>query len=186
MFQAHTKYLTRLLLSPDVKYVFIWASRSASSDDGGFARYLATCSADHTVKIWSISPNYEFKLEKTMQGHQRWVWDCAFSADSAYLVTGASWCTETYDPYPSHLYVQHPRTTPLGCGTCQRGRQYDNTTDIRKVRKLYGRELTFTDTCSHQRRCVVRCTTGRASFAPRSPRVEGMQEVYTMVDGPFV
>jgi G protein beta subunit-like protein len=21
-------------------------------------------------------------------GHQRWVWDCAFSADSAYLVTG--------------------------------------------------------------------------------------------------
>ncbi|RPD80255.1 WD40 repeat-like protein [Lentinus tigrinus ALCF2SS1-7] len=71
MFQAHTKYLTRLLLSPDVKY-------------------LATCSADTTVKIWSITPNYEFKLEKTLQGHQRWVWDCAFSADSAYLVTASS------------------------------------------------------------------------------------------------
>ncbi|CDO72889.1 hypothetical protein BN946_scf185002.g74 [Trametes cinnabarina] len=70
MFQAHNKYLTRLLLSPDV-------------------RYLATCSADTTIKIWSISPNYEFKHEKTLQGHQRWVWDCAFSADSAYLVTGA-------------------------------------------------------------------------------------------------
>ena len=54
-----------------------------------FSRYLATCSADTTVKIWSISPNYEFKLEKILQGHQRWVWDCAFSADSAYLVTGA-------------------------------------------------------------------------------------------------
>jgi WD40 repeat protein len=40
------------------------------------------------VKIWSISSNYEFKLEKVLQGHQRWVWDCAFSADSAYLVTG--------------------------------------------------------------------------------------------------
>ena len=52
------------------------------------SRYLATCSADTTVKIWSISPNYEFKLEKILQGHQRWVWDCAFSADSAYLVTG--------------------------------------------------------------------------------------------------
>lgn len=25
-----------------------------------------------------------------MEGHQRWVWDCAFSADSAYLVTGRS------------------------------------------------------------------------------------------------
>lgn len=70
-FQAHNKYLTRCLLSPDVKY-------------------LATCSADTTVKIWSISSNYEFKLEKVLQGHQRWVWDCAFSADSAYLVTASS------------------------------------------------------------------------------------------------
>ncbi|KAJ3551532.1 hypothetical protein NM688_g4649 [Phlebia brevispora] len=70
-FQAHSKYLTRCLLSPDVKY-------------------LATCSADTTVKIWSISPNYEFRLEKILQGHQRWVWDCAFSADSAYLVTASS------------------------------------------------------------------------------------------------
>lgn len=52
-------------------------------------RHLATCSADTTVKIWSISHNYEFKHEKTLTGHQRWVWDCAFSADSAYLVTGA-------------------------------------------------------------------------------------------------
>lgn len=44
------------------------------------------------MKIWSISQNYEFKLEKILQGHQRWVWDCAFSADSAYLVTGTSRC----------------------------------------------------------------------------------------------
>ncbi|KAG8931524.1 TOR complex subunit lst8 [Tulasnella sp. 419] len=70
-FTAHTRYLTRCLLSPDVKL-------------------LATCSADTTVKIWSITPNYEFKLEKILQGHQRWVWDCAFSADSAYLVTASS------------------------------------------------------------------------------------------------
>ena len=67
-FQAHEKYLTRCLLSPDV-------------------RHLATCSADATVKIWSTS-RYEFALEKTLVGHQRWVWDAAFSADSAYLVTG--------------------------------------------------------------------------------------------------
>ncbi|KAH9484145.1 RNase P and RNase MRP subunit [Psilocybe cubensis] len=70
-FQAHSKYITRCLLSPD-------------------ARFLATCSADTTVKIWSISPNYELKFEKVLAGHQRWVWDCAFSADSAYLVTASS------------------------------------------------------------------------------------------------
>ncbi|KAF9532315.1 WD40 repeat-like protein [Crepidotus variabilis] len=70
-FLAHNKYLTRCLLSPD-------------------AKYLATCSADTTVKIWSISPGYDFKQEKILVGHQRWVWDCAFSADSAYLVTASS------------------------------------------------------------------------------------------------
>ncbi|MCO5583302.1 hypothetical protein L7F22_037212 [Adiantum nelumboides] len=69
-FQAHDKYLTKCLLSPDV-------------------RHLATCSADTTVKIWSTS-RYEFALEKTLVGHQRWVWDAAFSADSAYLVTASS------------------------------------------------------------------------------------------------
>ncbi|KAF5391730.1 hypothetical protein D9757_001803 [Collybiopsis confluens] len=70
-FHAHNKYLTRCLLSPD-------------------AKCLATCSADTTVAIWSISPNYEFKQERVLIGHQRWVWDCAFSADSAYLVTASS------------------------------------------------------------------------------------------------
>ncbi|EPQ25937.1 uncharacterized protein PFL1_06392 [Pseudozyma flocculosa PF-1] len=69
-FSAHEKYLTRCLLSPDVKH-------------------LATCSADATVKIWDTS-NYSFALEKTLVGHQRWVWDAAFSADSAYLVTASS------------------------------------------------------------------------------------------------
>jgi WD40 repeat protein len=58
-------------------------------------RFLATCSADKAanLKIWSISlgqPQLEIRMEKMLQGHQRWVWDCAFSADSAYLVTGAS------------------------------------------------------------------------------------------------
>ncbi|KAK9801733.1 putative Target of rapamycin complex subunit LST8 [Seiridium cardinale] len=120
-FSAHKEYITRILLSPDVKK-------------------LATCSADHTAKIWevidvdpadqvplpvhnasstngthsvlngaafptplSISPTDQdpnnpqlvakpkpYPLEATLQGHQRWVWDCAFSADSAYLVTACS------------------------------------------------------------------------------------------------
>lgn len=144
VFKAHKEYLTRLLLSPDIKL-------------------LATCSADHTVKIWRIEPGEEalevidddeltpqtpsrsshslpatfgnamngrpstdssrsstsaspvsqashstgnlqatqaplpiivqrkpLPLETTLDNHQRWVWDCAFSADSAYLVTVSS------------------------------------------------------------------------------------------------
>ena len=146
VFKAHKDYLTRLLLSPDVKN-------------------LATCSADHTVRIWKIDPAEEYlekipdleksdssvskstgstasfdtnpqingsmNLKKTdsrilnggprgsngfsdgadsfrrsdvdvitqkrplpsdivLENHQRWVWDCAFSADSAYLVTVCS------------------------------------------------------------------------------------------------
>ncbi|KAL4868127.1 hypothetical protein BDV12DRAFT_170111 [Aspergillus spectabilis] len=154
-FQAHKDYLTRVLLSPDVKH-------------------LATCSADHTAKVWNLDFDYppakmaiaaaarskamsppaaevkpaspspvpsdsqsssmQFEkdradsipfhilngqpppmteeplppfpiqpdgppmdsntgtlfLETTLANHQRWVWDCAFSADSAYLVTVSS------------------------------------------------------------------------------------------------
>lgn len=63
------------------------------------------------MKIWSISQSYELKQEKVLQGHQRWVWDCAFSADSAYLVTGEgllcdltinSWCTLVNSILGSH------------------------------------------------------------------------------------
>ncbi|KAJ5099040.1 hypothetical protein N7532_006041 [Penicillium argentinense] len=151
-FQAHKNYLTRVLLSPDVKH-------------------LATCAADHTAKVWNLDSDYApakvaikewnelqaqketdqkngkdnseaneaanqnremmrifsdltmdrdllritdnasrqeppqqtftatpdgppmdpaqntLFLETTLANHQRWVWDCAFSADSAYLVT---------------------------------------------------------------------------------------------------
>ena len=40
------------------------------------------------MKIWDMASN--FKEEKTLLGHQRWVWDAVFSADSAYLVTASS------------------------------------------------------------------------------------------------
>ncbi|KAK4162567.1 WD40-repeat-containing domain protein [Cladorrhinum sp. PSN259] len=79
-FSAHKHCITRILLSPDVKK-------------------LATCSADHTAKIWEVkemeplpqdAPERPFPLEATLTNHQRWVWDCAFSADSAYLVTACS------------------------------------------------------------------------------------------------
>jgi len=66
---AHSTYCLKALLSPDVKY-------------------LATTSADKTVKLWNVEKG--FALEKTLGGHQKWVWDCGFSADSAYLVTASS------------------------------------------------------------------------------------------------
>jgi len=49
-------------------------------------RYLATTSADQTVKLWRTS---DFSLHSTLQSeNQRWVWDIAFSADSQYAITG--------------------------------------------------------------------------------------------------
>lgn len=67
------------------------------------SRNLATCSADTTIKIWSPTPKAGevgavgvgssdgvYKLDKVLTGHQRWVWDMAYSADSAYLVSGKS------------------------------------------------------------------------------------------------
>ena len=92
-FSAHKQYITRILLSPDVKK-------------------LATCSADHTAKIWDVNdttpatPDAEpkaFPLEATLASHQRWVWDCAFSADSAYLVTA---CSDHY----ARLWELHSQT----------------------------------------------------------------------------
>lgn len=87
-FQAHSAYITRVLLSPDV-------------------RHLATCSADHNARIWGVDQgalqlgkaneslpqsrkDAALPLETSLDSHQRWVWDCAFSADSAYLVTASS------------------------------------------------------------------------------------------------
>lgn len=83
-------------------------------------RYLATASSDHTVKIWNvdgftlektlignswslviikcflnshlISQNFIFPDWGWLcfPGHQRWVWDCVFSVDGAYLITGTN------------------------------------------------------------------------------------------------
>ena len=37
-----------------------------------------------------IATRKPLPLDVTLESHQRWVWDCAFSADSAYLVTVCS------------------------------------------------------------------------------------------------
>lgn len=66
---AHSTYCLKALLSPDVKY-------------------LATTSADKTIKMWNVEKG--FTLDSVLTGHQAWVWDCSFSADSAYLVSASS------------------------------------------------------------------------------------------------
>ncbi|KAK1265211.1 Guanine nucleotide-binding protein subunit beta [Acorus gramineus] len=70
--QAHDGYILKCLLSPEL------------CDP---QRYLVTASSDHTVKVWNVDG---FTLEKTLTGHKRWVWDCAFSVDGAFLHTVSS------------------------------------------------------------------------------------------------
>lgn len=66
--EAHKTYILNALFSPDGKYI-------------------ATASADKTIKLWN---SRDYRLNKVLKGHTRWVWDCVFSADSAYLVTASS------------------------------------------------------------------------------------------------
>ena len=49
-------------------------------------RSLATTSSDKTVKLWNLDG---LGLERTLKGHSRWVWDCVFSVDAAYLVASS-------------------------------------------------------------------------------------------------
>lgn len=58
--------------------------RCAISPD---CRLVATTSSDRTVKLWSVG---SWQHRATLSGHQRWVWDVAWSADSAYVVTASS------------------------------------------------------------------------------------------------
>ena len=49
---------------------------------------LATCSSDSTVRLWDLTN--QCRLQKTLTGHKRWVWDCTYNSDSSYLVTASS------------------------------------------------------------------------------------------------
>lgn len=55
-------------------------SKTSSSSTGG--------ADDASNKDLSISDPWDVQL--TMTKHQRWVWDCVFSADSLYLLTASS------------------------------------------------------------------------------------------------
>lgn len=79
--KAHDEYILKCKISPDVRYM----QHNISIHCSNLSRVLATASSDKTVKLWNLDT---MTLEKTLHGHQRWVWDCDFSADSSYLVTG--------------------------------------------------------------------------------------------------
>jgi target of rapamycin complex subunit LST8 len=47
--------------------------------------------SDGLIKNWSIdSQNNSINLSSTLSGHNNWVWDAAFSADSSFILTGSS------------------------------------------------------------------------------------------------
>ena len=81
---------------------------------------------------------YDFNHEKTLKGHQRWVWDCAFSADSAYLVTGEC------ELHVMYYGIDSLQSEPLliilrACGKWRREKLLGNTMAIIKV-SLFLRE----------------------------------------------
>jgi G protein beta subunit-like protein len=51
--------------------------------------------------LWKLTPNKGYLLDKTLYGHSKWVWDCAFSCDSDFLISVSSdgvakiWKTDT-------------------------------------------------------------------------------------------
>ena len=111
-FQAHATYITRVLLSPDSRHLAtcsadhntrIWAvtdnqpPSTASSDSSRPPTRGQPAPQQQVVPLPAelVRPGKErpagaFPLEANLGAHQRWVWDCAFSADSAYLVTASS------------------------------------------------------------------------------------------------
>jgi len=53
------------------------------------SRYLSFTSSDGTCSVW-LHQSEALVMEKVLQGHKAWVWDCVFSTDSAYIITGSS------------------------------------------------------------------------------------------------
>ena len=48
---------------------------------------LATASADTTIRVWKTI-DFSMVAQLSLPDKQRWVWDCAFSEDSQYIISG--------------------------------------------------------------------------------------------------
>jgi G protein beta subunit-like protein len=75
-FQAHEDYILKVQIAQNNKHI-------------------ATCSADKKIHLWTLKPtanerDLQFELSKTLKGHNKWVWDCDFSCDSAYLISAST------------------------------------------------------------------------------------------------
>lgn len=91
-------------------------------------RLLATCSADQTCKIWRTS-NFSLMTELSIKSNnpgetsRGWMWDCAFSGDSQYIVTGEAppgLCQGPAPTRPDQLpWLGHCQS--LGHGGCKVG-----------------------------------------------------------------
>lgn len=102
--QAHETYITKCKFSPNGEFlattsadhtVGLWqfASSNSSSTDT-----FSKNSVEHLGEEDSDDSSAETECEgiekllprHSLEGHLKWVWDCSFSADSAYLVTASS------------------------------------------------------------------------------------------------
>lgn len=111
-------------------------------------RLLATCSADQTCKIWRTS-NFSLMTELSIksgnpgESSRGWMWGCAFSGDSQYIVTGEppplpglhpGWPVWTWavSPVLLRLSLQLLRTTWPGSGVWRLARSRGSMVVTRK------------------------------------------------------
>ncbi|CAI5723298.1 unnamed protein product [Peronospora destructor] len=111
--QAHNGYILKTRISSNGKFLAtcssdktakLWnlsAAMAASANEASEAEMHGNGSIDSQKQMGSSSMNSTLGptalsvvsssgLIHTLQGHQRWVWDCAFSTVSSYLVTCSS------------------------------------------------------------------------------------------------
>ena len=126
-----------------------------------------TTSSDSTVKLWNLDG---FTLERTLKGHRRWVWDCVFSVDAAFLVTASSDATARLWEVRLTLTLTRPRTLTRTLTQYDRGTTLTPTLIISSIsgRCPPGRPFACTPATT-RRRCAARSTTA-PSRVPRTAR----------------
>ena len=90
---------------------------------------LATTSSDHSTRLWHCAGGLDWSLAFTLQGHQRWVWDSAFSADSSYLVTASTDCTAKLWSVGSGACVRTYAGHSKGVTACALGDEFQEGAD---------------------------------------------------------